>query len=119
AAAEPDLMPTDLFQTVNDPYYSNQWNLGNTGQYGGTTGEDIQVEDAWLITKSHSDIVTAIIDQGVELNHPDLPNIYTYSYDAYSGSTPSQVRGFHGTAVAGIAGAASDNSAGIAGIASE
>jgi subtilisin family serine protease len=117
AAAEPDLMPTALFQTVDDPFYNDQWNLNNTGQYGGTSGEDIQVTDAWKITRSHSAIVIAINDEGVELDHPDLPNMHPDSYDTGTKSSPSQTQGPHGTAVAGIAGANSDNNEGIAGIA--
>lgn len=117
AAAEPDFMPIAPFHVVSDPFYPDQWNLNNTGQYSGTPGEDIQIQDAWEITKSHSSIITAIVDEGIELNHPDFSNIHSFSYDTKIGTSPSQLYGPHGTAVAGIIGANSDNNTGIAGIA--
>lgn len=116
-SAQPDLMEDDLIQTVNDSFFVDQWNLKNTGQYDGTAGNDIQIEDAWKITKSNSGAIIAILDQGLEMDHPDLPNIYSISYDTESGTSPSQVLGNHGTAVAGIAGAGTNNNIGIAGIA--
>lgn len=115
-AVEPDFME-DVTYSVNDPFFDDQWNLHNTGQYGGSSGSDIQILDAWDITKSHTDIILAVLDHGIEMGHPDLPNIHTDSYDTESGTSPSLVLGPHGTAVSGIAGADVDNSEGIAGIA--
>jgi subtilisin family serine protease len=116
-SAEPDLMPMNLFNSVNDTYFSDQWNLNNTGQYGGSYGVDINICEAWETTSGSENIVIAFVDQGIEMDHPDLPEIFTLSYDAETGTTPSVVRGAHGTACAGIAGAAKDNEEGIAGIA--
>lgn len=117
AASEPDLMTDDLPQCVNDTYFNNQWGLLNTGQNGGTVGSDINVCQAWSITKGSDNIIVAVLDQGIELNHPDLLNIHPYSYDTESGTSPSQVLGDHGTACSGIIGAGSDNNLGISGIA--
>jgi hypothetical protein len=36
---------------TNDPYWQDQWNLLNTGQFGGTPGADIRVVNAWPISK--------------------------------------------------------------------
>lgn len=116
-AAQPDLMEDVLFQSVNDPFFEDQWNMNNTGQYGGFLGSDIQILDAWEITQSHPGIVIAILDQGLEMDHPDLPNIHPESFDTETGSSPSVTYGPHGVAVAGIAGAEVDNNEGIAGIA--
>lgn len=120
AASEPDLMSYDLFTTVplpNDPYFFDQWGLNNTGQYGGTLGIDINLPEVRQITSGSSDIIIAVVDDGVELNHPDQTNMASFSYDANSGSNPSVVRGNHGTACAGISGATTDNGLGVAGIA--
>jgi subtilisin family serine protease len=118
SAAEPDLMVEFLLQSVNDPYFSDQWGLNNTGQYGGNPGSDIRALDAWAITEGSSDIVIAIVDQGLEMDHPDLPNIHPDSYDAAEDTSPSiGLYGIHGVAVAGIAGAGTNNTKGIAGIA--
>ena len=63
----------------DDPYFSNQFHLFNTGQSlangkTGTAGADINVLKAWNITKGNNDIIVAVIDQGVISDHPDLPN---------------------------------------------
>ncbi|VBB45754.1 putative Subtilisin [uncultured Paludibacter sp.] len=119
SAAEPNFMNKFDINCVNDTYFSQQWNLNNTGQNGGTIGIDIHFCQARQITTGNSNIIVAVIDQGVELNHPDLVNnIYSSSYDCQTGTSPSVVRGSHGTACAGIIGAVSNNNLGVSGIAS-
>ena len=56
----------------NDPYFSQQWALHNTGQTGGISDADIDASEAWVIEKGSSDVVIAIIDTGVDYNHEDL-----------------------------------------------
>jgi hypothetical protein len=92
-ASQPDLMEEELLQCANDPYFINQWNLYNIGQYGGSVGSDIKVCNAWTLNKGNGNIIVAIINQGIEMNHPDLLNISPVSFDAQSGTTPSQLRG--------------------------
>ncbi len=71
------------------------------------------------ITEGNTTII-AVLDQGIELNHPDLiTNLYNMSYDTESNSSPSLVLGKHGTACAGLIGAEKDNGIGISGIAPE
>lgn len=117
AAAEPDLMENMLIQCVNDAYFRQQWALQNTGQLGGTIGVDIKMCEAWQISEGNTNIIVALIDHGIELNHPDFANISTVSFDSESGTSPSQVLGNHGTACAGIIGATANNYLGVAGIA--
>ncbi len=100
-----------------DPYFQHQWHLSNTGQYGGTAGSDINILPAWNITTGCSTIVVAVIDDGLEFNHPDFNNILSASYDAETGASPSQVYGPHGVPVAGIIGATANNGIGVAGVA--
>ncbi|WP_109097003.1 S8 family serine peptidase [Aquimarina sp. AU58] len=105
-------------KTSNDPYFDNQWSLNNTGQNGGTAGIDINMEEAWSITTGDPSIKTAVYDHGLEMNHPDLQaNVYGTGFDTTSGTTPSIVRGNHGTACAGIVGAVKDNNLGVTGVA--
>lgn len=116
--AEPDLMVDDLLNCTNDTFFPNQWGLHNTGQYGGTNGVDIRACDAWRLSTG-AGVNVAVIDQGIELNHPDLRNnIHPLSFDTETRSTPSIMRGNHGIACAGIIGAMGNNSAGIRGVAS-
>lgn len=117
-SAEPAFIYHNL-QLTNDPLYPKQWGVKNTGQYGGIPGIDINVEDAWAITKG-ANAKVAIFDHGFEMNHPDLqPNVYGVGYDATTATSPSQVRGSHGTPCAGIIGAVQNNNIGISGVAPE
>ena len=113
--AEPDLI-FNLLQCVHD----NMWGLRNIGQSGGTSGIDIRACNAWQISTGQN-VTVAVIDHGIDLGHPDLVanilNPTTLSYDTQNRNSPSLVHGNHGIAVAGIVGAARNNSAGIAGVA--
>ncbi len=60
------------WSATNDPFLSSQWHLDNIGQTGGTVDADIDATEAWAITTGSPDIVIAVFDSGVQLNHPDL-----------------------------------------------
>jgi subtilisin family serine protease len=115
--SEPDFLSTVRLFT-NDEYYSQQWALNNTGQTGGASDADMDIPEAWAITTGKPSIKIAVIDNGTELNHPDL-NLLT-GYDATGGGTyggPVDGSAFHGTATAGIIGAKGNNTIGVAGVA--
>ncbi|HCO95094.1 MAG TPA: hypothetical protein DIU00_14270, partial [Phycisphaerales bacterium] len=61
-----------LFAVPNDPNFPDLWGLDNTGQTGGTEDADIDAPEAWDITTGSSDIVVAVIDTGIDYQHPDL-----------------------------------------------
>lgn len=74
-----------LHITPNDPLYSNLQFQGNTYPnslqrwvYNGVgSNRNVNGEAAWDITTGRQDVVVAVIDSGVLLNHPDLaPNIW-------------------------------------------
>jgi subtilisin family serine protease len=135
--AEPNYIVHAL-NTPNDPRFSEQWNLQNTGQNGGTTGADIRATQAWTQTTGSSGVVVAVLDTGVDYLHPDLAaNVWTapvpFTVTRSNGATiqcPAGSRGFndvdgscdpmddngHGTHVAGIIGAAGNNGTGVAGV---
>ena len=109
----------------HNPYYSSQWGFNNTGQYGGISGIDIKVTNAWSISTG-TGVKVAVIDEGIDLTHPDLINNLLPGYDAtdavYGGSNGGYgggsmcVEDAHGTACAGII-AAVDNTIGVKGVA--
>jgi subtilisin family serine protease len=126
--------------TVNagtDPLYQQQWHLKNTGQTVGvsspaTAGEDIDVEGVWSIDKvTGKGVVVAVIDEGVDMFHPDLKDnlLFDYSYNYHTASNnPTPIRAYksdgggyydfpHGTAVAGLIGAKGWNGIGTRGVA--
>jgi uncharacterized repeat protein (TIGR01451 family) len=56
----------------NDPRYSQMWGLKNPGGPFGVAGADIKAEPAWDITTGNRNMVVAVIDEGIDVNHQDL-----------------------------------------------
>ena len=106
----------------NDPFFTSQWHLRNTGQSGGTSGIDVNVVNTWD-SYLGSGIRLAIIDDGLQTAHPDLaPNVDLVNDHDWNDSTPDDPNpvvsaDFHGTACAGVAAARGNNSAGVSGAA--
>jgi len=92
----------------NDPLYSNQWALPK-----------IQAESAWDVeTGSTTPMTIAILDTGIDASHPEFSGKIVAGYDFVNNdSYPSDDNAVsHGTAVASIAAALTNNGAGIAGL---
>ncbi|MBK53092.1 MAG: hypothetical protein CMG58_00495 [Candidatus Marinimicrobia bacterium] len=106
-----------LFITPNDPYYSSQWNHDNYGQVtNGTLDADIDTDHAWDISVGSEDVVIAILDSGVDLDHPDYEDRIINGYDFANNDSNANDDNGHGTSCAGIAAAKGNNGIGIAGI---
>ena len=103
---------------VNDEFVDNQWAL-----------EEMHVPEAWeqLLAagrifdepKADGAVGVAVIDEGFNVNHEDIKNVIVETYNAVDkGSDVSEVMGQkgHGTHVAGIVAAQSDNGIGVAGV---
>ncbi len=95
-------------QLCGDPGYSYQWYLKNSGQLSGISGTDIRAEAAWRVFPGSSSVKIGVIDVGVEITHEDLSG-------KASGDLPNAGK-YHGTHVAGICGAKTNNPYGIKGI---
>ena len=105
-----------------DPLLAQQWHLLNTGQSGGAAGEDLRATLAWPTTRGNG-VRVAITDDGIDLTHADLePNLAAGASHNYLGQdsiwpVPCSTSDDHGTAVAGVLLARSDNALGGAGVA--
>ena len=119
----------------NDPLYSDQWGHENTGQllsydwatYShengspvGTPGFDSHAEQAWDQSQGYGSgsVIIAILDSGVDNDHPDLNQVPGYDYgDNDSDADDNSASPGHGTACAGVAAGIAGNSLGVSGIA--
>jgi len=98
-----------------DPLFERQWYLDNPA-----TGADIDAPEAWSITRGSPDIVIAVLDDGVDAQHPDLAGKLLAGRDfsgaePLDGAVPRHADDRHGTAVAGIAAADGNNGLGMIG----
>jgi len=130
AYAEPNGL-VRMTKTPNDSLYGEQWALRNSGQTGGTQGADIKAATAWDATTGSSSVIIAIVDTGVDAQHPDIKNKLVAGYNAIDNAdttsptpngTDDDGDGIidggteHGTHVATTAAAESNNKQGIAGV---
>ena len=117
-----------LADVPDDAYFAGyQYALRNTGgilavtpylQYQTTAGADIKATTAWDAVKGDAETVIAILDTGVDMTHPDLAGkIVSGGHDFANDDDDATDDHWHGTHVAGIAAADTDNSTGIAGVA--
>lgn len=89
----------------NDPWYIDEWHL-----------KKIKAPNAWSYSTGSNNIIIAILDTGVESFHPDLASKLVPGWNAYDNNdNTSDVIG-HGTAVAGVASAGTNNFNGVASI---
>ncbi|WP_296296452.1 subtilase family N-terminal domain-containing protein [Lentimicrobium sp.] len=109
---------TGLNYTPNDPQYNAQWHYHNTGQQGGTTDADIDLPEAWNINRGDTEVIVAIVDQGIQYTHPDLAgNMWSGIGYNFVDDSPTIVPGDHGTHVAGTVAANTNNGTGVSGVA--
>src|SRR5512133_448855 len=143
--AEPDQY-VDYRVLPNDPLFSRQWALRNTGQRlaatKGKPGADIAAPPAWDLDVGSRSVIIADVDTGADLSHPDLAaNIWVNPGEvpgnhidddgngltddvngwdwADSDSVPDDSPSFdqgHGTEVASVIGAVGNNGIGMTGI---
>ena len=123
-------MPNDLTDTL--------WGLNNDGQNDGLVDADIDAVEAWDIENSAENVIVAVIDSGVDYQHPELKNnmwrnpgeIPNNNIDDDNNGFVDDVHGWdfanndsdpmddhsHGTHVAGTIGAEGNNNQGIVGV---
>ena len=130
----------------DDPLLSDQWHLVNNGNLRPTKfikGADVNVEKAWEMTTGDPSIIVAVLDEGVDVSHPDLQasmwvnegeiwkshedndgngyagDVHGYNFVSKHGviSTDSRYDTGHGTHVAGVIAAVNNNGTGISSIA--
>lgn len=129
---------------TNDPFFGQLWGMSNTGQTdsagaAGVVGVDIDVEKAWDIETGSKKMIVAVIDTGVDFNHPDLiENLWTneveangkagvdddnngviddiHGYNAITGTGNAMDDQGHGSHCSGTIGAKGNDGKGIVGV---
>ena len=138
---EPNYIIHADLTTPNDPSFSSLWGLRNTGQViggqAGTPGADISAASAWDITTGSRANVVAVVDTGIDYNHPDLfanvwsaPTAFTVTIGTQTISCAAGTHGFnaitntcdplddnnHGSHCSGTIGGVGNNGVGVAGV---
>lgn len=101
---EPDYL-CEFSLVPNDPYYTNQVNVFNM----------LNIPGAWDNTIGKDDIVVAVVDSGVNYNHVDLAGRIILGYDFGENKSDPMDNHGHGTNVAGVIVANTNNGIGVAG----
>ena len=117
-SAEPNYIVHSFSTVPNDTHYGYQWNLPM-----------INLQEAWDYNKGSDDVIVAVVDSGVLLEHPDLKGRLIAGYNFVrdkaigpDGNDPGDKENvkdrssFHGTHVAGIIAAKTNNDMGVAGV---
>lgn len=135
--AEPDYKLFAL-ETPDDPDFDRLWGLNNIGQTGGVFDADIDAPEAWDRQKGSKQVLVAIIDTGIDYNHPDLqvnmwrnpgeiPNNQrdddnngfvddVFGWDFANNDADPMDDNIHGTHVSGTVGAVGNNNRGVVGV---
>jgi thermitase len=103
AYAEPNCIAQALAEP-DDKYFGAQWNM-----------QKVRVPEAWNVTTGSPNVIIAILDTGVDLDHPDLANKIVDNRNFTTSNTTDDIYG-HGTHVAGIAAAITNNGIGVTGL---
>jgi subtilisin family serine protease len=104
--------------TPDDPRYNEQWHYHNTGQQNGTADSDIDLPEAWEITKGNTEVIVCIEDGGINYTHGDIAaNMWSGIGYNFVNNSPNVSAHDHGTHVAGTVAAVSNNAVGVAGVA--
>ncbi len=119
-AAVADLKERNDIEYVEPNYIIEAEETPADWPYTETQWQDVALSQAWDFLDSSGPgdrVIIAVVDSGVDLDHPDLIDIMTTGYDFANDDAEPEDDAGHGTRVCGIIGALGDNGIGVAGVA--
>jgi thermitase len=114
--AEPNYIGEGGDFVPNDSSFPQQWHLDNTGQTGGTVDADIDAVEGWQITRGSSAVVVAVLDTGIDSDHPEFQGRIIPGFDFVNEDSDPEADHPHGAQVSGILAANADNGFAVAGV---
>ncbi|MBN1258849.1 S8 family serine peptidase, partial [Candidatus Peregrinibacteria bacterium] len=103
--AEPNYKISVLAEPPDDPEYPRQWAL-----------RKINAPEGWAATRGDDNVIIAVLDTGLDYSRADGPENIVPGYDFINGDNDPRDDHGHGTYMAGIIAAGTDNGTGIAGV---
>ncbi|MDM8531191.1 S8 family peptidase [Anaerolineales bacterium HSG25] len=94
----------------NDPEFGRQWSLDNPDDY------DIDAPEAWDVSTGSNRVIIAVLDTGIDSDHPDLEHKIVGGKNYIDDNADPEDDNGHGTHIAGIIAASTNNDTGMAGI---
>jgi subtilisin family serine protease len=121
STGQPEFLP-------DDPYFKDEWHIRGRGQNGAKKASDSKITPVWEQRDSSGNLIRGtgvtigIVDDGVQMDHPDLASnisaTYKINFNDGASDNPSPGTGDnHGTCVAGVAAAVGYNGIGVSGAA--
>ena len=100
--------PVAADSAPNDPLWRDSWSLTK-----------VRAPGAWRVTKGAADVVIAVLDTGIDRSHPDLQGAFVEGWDTVNEDADANDDHGHGTLVAGVIAARSNNGIGGVGACSQ
>jgi subtilisin family serine protease len=100
----------------NDSRFGSQWHHENRGGLLGTLGADIESVPAWDITRGDSSVVVAVLDTGIDSDHPEFAGRLLPGFDFVNNDSDPEDDHGHGSEVTGLLAANADNTFSVAGV---
>ncbi len=115
SSAHPNFVRASVYPDLSPVAAPAQWNLANDGSLG-VAGADVRAPQAWSLTRGSQDVLVAVLDEGIDTQHPDLGPAVSLERDFVEGHSSARPdpRDAHGSAVAGVIASRSQRLPGLA-----